>query len=293
MRTKSINHLESFLVSAARRSLFEKWMLPIAFCAGLALSATSASAQSNPRFVPLGAAKGALYVPDTGPAPHVAFLAVHRTSNFMTHVSTAELPKRGFMVLGINPRSDNNEAAVNWEDIALDVRAGVRFLRAQPGITTVILIGHSGGGPTTSYYQAVAENGPAYCQGSNKLVECDSTRLAGFTAADKADGIIFMDAHPGNTANTLRSLNASVKKEEADSHIDKSLDPFSVRNGFNPNGNSVYSQSFQYKYFKEQSKRMNDLIKKALEIRSKMQSGQVCPFRRRFICRLSGQRSSF
>ena len=277
MRTKSFNHLESILISSDRKSVFEKWILPIAFCAGLALSATSASAQSNPRFVPLGAAKGALYVPDTGPAPHVAFLAVHRTGNFMTHVSTAELPKRGFMVLGMNPRFDNNEAAVNWEDIALDVRAGVRYLRAQPGITTVILIGHSGGGPTTSYYQAVAENGPAYCQGANKLVECDSSRLAGFAAADKADGIIFMDAHPGNTINTLRSLNPSVKKEERDSQIDKSLDPFSVQNGFNPTGNSVYSQSFQYKYFKEQSRRMNALIDKALAIRSKMQAGSYVP----------------
>jgi pimeloyl-ACP methyl ester carboxylesterase len=277
MRTKLINHIESSLVSADRKKLLGKVMLAITFCAGLALFATSASAQSNPRFVPLGAAKGALYVPDTGPAHHVAFLAVHRTSNFMTHVSTTELSKRGFMVLGMNPRFDNNEAAVNWEDIALDVRAGVRFLRAQPGITAVILIGHSGGGPTTSYYQAVAENGPAYCQGSNKLIQCDSTRLAGFTAADKADGIIFMDAHPGNTVNALRSLNPSLKKEQADGPIDKSLDPFSVGNGFNPEGNSVYSQSFQHKYFKAQSERMNDLIKKALAIRAKMQSGSYVP----------------
>src|SRR4051812_3232320 len=131
MKKKSFN-LESFFIPTEKR----RWALPIAFCAGLALSATGASAQSNPRFVPLGgAAKGALYVPDSGPAPHIAFLAVHRTSNYMTHVSTAELSKRGFMVLGMNPRSDNNEAAVNWEDIALDVRAGVRFLRTQPGIT--------------------------------------------------------------------------------------------------------------------------------------------------------------
>jgi len=220
-----------------------KWALSTALAAGMALVATGASAQSNPRFIPLGgAAKGALYVPDSGPAPHVAFLAIHRTSNYMTHISTRELPKRGFMVLGMNPRFDNNEAAVDWEDTALDVRAGVRFLRSQPGITRVILIGHSGGGPTTSYYQAVAENGPAYCQGSNKLVECNPTRLAGFVASDKADGIVFMDAHPGNTVNTLRSLNAAVKNEdEAFETIEHHLDPFSVSNGFNPTGDSVYS----------------------------------------------------
>jgi hypothetical protein len=101
--------------------------------------------------------------------------------------------------------------------------------------------------------------------------------LAGFTAADKADGIIFMDAHPGNTINSLRSLNPSVKGEEANSAIDSSLDPFNVNNGFNPNGDSVYSQEFQNKYFRAQAKRMNDLIKKALAMRNKMESGKVDP----------------
>ena len=280
MRAKSLSLRELFSVSADG-SPFQKWMLPIAFCAGLSLfSVTSAAAQSNPRFVPLGgAAKGALYVPNSVTPSHIAFLAVHRTSNYMTHVSTAELSSRGFMVLGMNPRFDNDEAAVNWEDIALDVRAGVRYLRSQPGITKVVLIGHSGGGPTTSYYQAVAELGPSYCQGSNKLVQCVSSRLAGFTAADKADGIIFMDAHPGNPINRLRSLNPSVKEEEANSPIDSSLDPFNVNNGFNPNGDSVYSQEFQNKYFIAQSKRMNNLIKKALAMRDKMEVGEDRSFR--------------
>ena len=45
------------------------------------------------------------------------------------------------MVLGMNPRSDNNEAIVNFEDIALDIMQGVEFLRKQPGISKVILIG--------------------------------------------------------------------------------------------------------------------------------------------------------
>ena len=115
---------------------------------GITNGAASALAQSNPRFIPLGSgAIGALYVPNSGPAPHVAFLVTHRNSSYVTHTSTTELSSRGFMVLGMNVRFANNEALVDWQDIALDVRAGVRFLRSQPGITTVILIGPSGGGP--------------------------------------------------------------------------------------------------------------------------------------------------
>ena len=59
-----------------------------------------------------------------------------------------ELATRGFLVLCMNPRSDNNEALVRWEDNALDVRSGMTFLRAQPGITKVLLWGFSGGGAT-------------------------------------------------------------------------------------------------------------------------------------------------
>ncbi len=259
--------------------LLEKWPLPVALCAGLALFATNASAQSNPRFVPLGgAAKGAYYVPDSGPAPHVAFLVTHRNSNYMTHISTSELPKRGFAVLGMNSRFDNNESIVVWEDIALDIRAGVRFLRSQPGITKVILIGHSGGGPLQSYYQALAENGPSYCQGPNKLTQCDSTRHGGFLASDKADGIVYMDAHPGASVNTLRSLNASVKNESKPfANPDKKLDPFSEENGFNPQGDSTYSQDFQDRYFAAQAVRMNALIDQALKIRAAQAAGTYEP----------------
>jgi hypothetical protein len=54
------------------------------------------------------------------------------TSNYLSHISTRELPARGFVVLGMNPRCDNNEAAcAPWENNALDVRQGVNYLRTQ------------------------------------------------------------------------------------------------------------------------------------------------------------------
>jgi pimeloyl-ACP methyl ester carboxylesterase len=216
-------------------------------------------------------------VPSTGPVSDIAFLAIHRTGDYLAHVSTQELPRRGFSVLGMNSRFKNNEADVEWELIALDVRAGVRFLRQQPGITKVILIGHSGGGPTTSYYQAVAENGPGYCQGANKLSPCSAQQLAGFTPADKADGIVFLDAHPSNTITTLRALNGAVQNEKNPENLRENLNPFSEKNGFNPNGDSVYSNNFVERYSRAQSSRMNDLIKQALDIKNDIEADQHSP----------------
>ncbi|NNE37128.1 MAG: alpha/beta hydrolase, partial [Gammaproteobacteria bacterium] len=85
---------------------------------------------------------------------------MHRDSNFLSHLATGELSSRGMVVLAMNPRCDNNEArCAPWENNALDVKQGVEFLRNVPGIESVVLFGHSGGGPTMSFYQAVAEQG--------------------------------------------------------------------------------------------------------------------------------------
>jgi len=216
-----------------------------------------ASAQSNPMYVQFtpGSVKGALYKPDAGPAPHVAVLLIHRTANFLSHIATTELARRGFMVLAMNPRSDNNEAAVHFEDNALDIKSGIEFLRKQPGVTRVVLLGHSGGGPATSFYQAVAEKGVSYCRGPNKLVECDES-LAGLP---RADGLVLVDAHPGVSVNGLRSLNPAVRDERDPSKIDPSLDPFNPANGYDP-GHPHYSETFKQQYFAAQAQRMNRLI---------------------------------
>ena len=231
-------------------------------------------AQSNPRYIQFAevpaSVKGALYSPDAPQrAPRVAILVMHRTQNFMSYLGCTELSHRGFLVLCMNPRSDNNEALVRFETIPLDVRAGVDFLRKQPGIAKIILWGYSGGGATMTFYQSVAENGPSVCQGPKKLVQC-GRELAGLLPAD---GLILVDAHPGNPANALRRLNPAVTDESRPDQLDPSLDPFNPENGFKLRGASTYSEEFKKRYFKGQADRMNKLIDLALEKLARMREG--------------------
>ncbi len=238
-----------------------------------ALAASAAFAEAPPpqflQFSP-SATKGALYRPDEAEFadPHVGVLVMHRNSNFLSHISTRELPARGFVVLAMNPRCDNNEArCAPWEDNALDVKQGVEYLRQLPGITSVVLLGHSGGGPTMSFYEAVAEQGVSFCQAPEKLVKC-SDELADLPPAD---GLILMDAHPGNGINAVRSLNGAVTNDAAimngnvEPDIDPALDAFKPENGYNPEGASHYSDGFRKQYFEAQSQRMNRLIDMALQ----------------------------
>ncbi|HTH98837.1 MAG TPA: hypothetical protein VL574_15585 [Stellaceae bacterium] len=220
-----------------------------------------ALAQSNPTYIKLGLAKGVLYKPDGGPAPHVGVLVIHRTTNFLSHPACTELSKRGFMVLCMNSRYDNNETLLRFETVALDVKAGIEFLKSQPGIGKIVLFGHSGGAGTVTFYQAVAENGVAYCQAPDRLTKCGDD-LAGLP---KADGIVLADGHPGEPVQILRGLNPSYvyDPKTGKTKVIQALDPFDPRNGFNPNGVSHYSEAFQKRYFAAQSKEMNALIAQA------------------------------
>ena len=231
----------------------------MALLTSVVTAASPASAQSHPEFVPLGRVSAALYRPDSGPAPHVAFLVSHRTGNNLNNIACKELAKRGFLALCWNTRFVNNEAAVRWEDIAFDVKTTVDYVRSLPGITKVVLLGHSGGSPLMSYYEAVAEAGPNWCKGSDKIMQCTANM-----DFKPADGIVFPDAHPGNGVQSLRGLNPSISvQSDGKVTIDPALDPFSPANGFNPEGASHYSKEFQARYYAAQSKEMNALIAKA------------------------------
>jgi hypothetical protein len=246
------------------------WVRPVAFTAATTVICSVCFAQSHPEYIRLGRVSAALYKPDRGPAPHVAFLLAHRTADYLNHIGCRELSARGFLALCFNTRFQNNEASVRWEELPLDVKAAIDFARSQPGITKVILFGHSGGGPLMSFYQAVAEKGPAYCQAPERLVKCGSN----LNGLKPADAIVFADAHAGNPLQALRSLNPSVRIEGGKRVVDSALDPFDPKNGYNRNGQSHFSKEFEDRYFAAQAKRMNELIDSALSAQAHIKNGE-------------------
>jgi hypothetical protein len=241
---------------------------------------------ANPQYV-LGLAHGvkaALWLPPNPANSHVGIIAIHRTSNYLNHPSCSNLSQRGFTLLCMNSRFDNNEALVNWELIAQDVGVGVDYLKNTLGMKYVILIGHSGGGPTTTYYQAVAVNGPSYCQGPNKLSQCASSGPNSVAGLTPADGLVLLDAHPSNAVNLMRGSDPSINQGQDTEMVglvgtnapitrDKKLFLYNPANGFNPNGLSQYSPAFQQKYTAAQAGRMNDWIDRAQEMQSKIAEG--------------------
>src|SRR5919199_120575 len=128
--------------------------------AAAAVFASGATAQSDPRFIRLSSkVKGVLYMPDQGPAPKVGILLMHEDSNFLVHLACTEFSKRGYAVMCVAGRSDNNEALDTWNELPLDAALGMKYLRERMKLEKVLLFAHSGGAPLIAYYQAVAEDG--------------------------------------------------------------------------------------------------------------------------------------
>jgi len=110
------------------------------------------------------------------------------------------LSRRGFMVLCMNSRFDNNETLLRFETIALDVKEGVAFLR-QPGRY------HQGRSVRPQWrrldHELLSGRGrewPSYCQGAGKLTQCGN-ELSGLRAPS---GIVFADAHRASRSDHAR-----------------------------------------------------------------------------------------
>ena len=245
-------------------------VLLLVACVAL-LAAQPASAQSRQTYVQFDpfTVKAVLYRPDSGDRPDIGVLLIHRVNNYLGHLAATELARRGFLVLTMNSRFDNNEAAVLWEQIALDVKSGVEYLKRQEGVRSVVLFGHSGGAATLSFYQAVAEKGIGYCAAPGKLTVCGKE----LSSLPRADALILVDASLGNPVGLLRSLNPSVVTEGDPKALDPALDPFSQANGFNPSGPPSYSAEFRQKYYEAQAARMNRLIASASQQAAQLIAG--------------------
>ena len=203
-----------------------------------------------------------------GPEASVGVIAMHPTSDFHNHLSGSELAARGFRTLCTNGRFVNQpEDRVITEELPLDVKHAVAYMRQQPGIDKVALVGHSGGGELMALYQHLAEKGPGAGQGPGKLVQA-TDELSGLPPAD---GLILLDAHPGGNRATY--LDPAVRDEAHPELRDSSLDMYDPSNGYDPEG-ANYSEDFKRRFYQAQGERMNRLVGAALDRRAVIDAGR-------------------
>lgn len=175
--------------------------VPLFLTAALAASLTAQNIQTT--YVPLRPGNAILMEPAAaGPRTRVALIYTHPSLDNFNHPVGPELAKRGYRILLLN--SYVTQSA--YEGYAPAIAAAIRHLRGLPGVDKVLFVTHSGGGPVMTFYQNVAENGAAACNGPEKLLPCRGE----LTGLPKADGLILLDSVPGSSFHQTTSLDPAL-----------------------------------------------------------------------------------
>lgn len=223
-------------------------------------------AEFHTRFVRLGAqGEGLLYEPvaSSEPAGHIGLVFAHPSTNVFTDAPAAQFARRGYRMLMVNYRG-----GVPTDEAYLPtISRGIAYLRSLPGITRVIVVGHSGGGHLIPFYANVALNGADACRGPEKIYPCQGTQLDGL---QKPDGVLLLDPTVG-AFHQMSSVDPAVDGRDRV----ESLDMFTAENGYDAeNGRANYSADFTRRFYAAQSARNKRIVDNALARLKTIESGQ-------------------
>ena len=156
-----------------------------------------------------------LYHRAEGTSPRVAVIATHYEVDFSEHYLAEYLAARGIAMLGWNTRYRGAGMYFNLGPALADIGRGVRWLREQAGVETVVILGNSGGASLMSAYHAEA---------------LDPT-LERVGELSPGDLFISLNAHGGRPDVLTSWLDPSVTDEGDPLSVDPVLDMFSAEHG--------------------------------------------------------------
>lgn len=199
--------------------------------------------------------EGQLFVPKDRPSQTV-YLFMHPTSTLQLLPMPTALADAGLHVMCAGSRYAKNDSALIMEKVAFDLGAYVRYAREELGYRKVILVGWSGGGSLSLFYQAQAEN-PSITQ----TAAGDPYDLKGANLP-QADGIIFIAAHLSRAETLTEWIDPSVLDELNPDRRDLELD---INNPLCPN-KPPYTAEFVAKFRAAQRARNAKITAWALEL---------------------------
>jgi pimeloyl-ACP methyl ester carboxylesterase len=150
--------------------------------------------------------EGQRLVPRGRPS-NTVYLFMHPASTLQLLPMPMALADRGLHVLCAASRYAKNDSALIMEKVACDLGQYIRYAREALGYKRVILVGWSGGGSLSLFYQAQAEQ-PSITH-TPAGDPYDLTRAG----LQPADGIVFIAAHLSRAETLTEWLDPSVTDE--------------------------------------------------------------------------------
>lgn len=154
----------------------------------------------------------------TGVASDTLQIYMHPASTLQLLPVPREAAKRGAHVLCAGSRYARNDTACILENVLLDLGAYIRHAKSAWGYKRIVLVGWSGGGSLSLFYQAQAERPSITHTPAGDPVDLTKAGLI------PADGVIFQAAHSSRAKLLLDIIDPSVLDELDPDNRDKGLD---------------------------------------------------------------------
>ncbi len=198
----------------------------------------------------------------TVPGARTVVCLMHPRQDVTHHALVPYLLRAGAAVWTQQTRSVNNDLTLVHEQALLDVAAGMVFLREQ-GFSSIVPLGHSGGGTLFAFY--LEQAGLAGAERIATTPGGRPTKLAD-AAMPVIDGVVFLAPHPGQGRLLLGCIDPSVADETDPLATVPDLDAFDPRNGFaDPPASSSYPPEFLESYRAAQRARVARIDARARE----------------------------
>lgn len=193
---------------------------------------------------------------------------MHPSSTMQLLPVPQEAARRGAHVLCAASRYARNDAAAILEKVVLDLGAYIRHAKEVWGYERIALMGWSGGGSLSLFYQSQAEN--------PTITETPAGDPLDLTAANliPADAVLFQAAHISRAQLLLDIIDPSVRNELDPDDRDPELD---IYNPGNPN-QPPYSTKFLVRYRAAQLDRMRRItawVKATLAMLRERKTGEL------------------
>lgn len=181
--------------------------------------------------------EGQLLRPDAPSSTVYVFM--HPTSTLQLLPMPTALADAGLHVLCAASRYPKNDSALIMEKVAIDLGAWLHYARNELGYKKVVLVGWSGGGSLSLFYQAQAENPTITHTPAGDEVNLVEAGL------QPADGVIFIAAHLSRAETLTEWLDPSVIDELDPDNRDPEFDIYSPACPHQPPYSADFVQRFR------------------------------------------------
>lgn len=180
--------------------------------------------------------EGQRLVPDE-PSDTV-YLFMHPSSTLQLLPMPTALADAGLHVICAGSRYPKNDSALIIEKVCADLGRYVRWAKEECGYRVVVLVGWSGGGSLSLFYQSQAESPTITHTAAGDPYDLTAAKLV------PADGLIFIAAHLSRAETLTELLDPSVLNELIPDVRDSSLDIYDVNSSNQP----PYSPDFVIRF---------------------------------------------